>query len=143
MKAKSRLTKVPVVPQESPLKADELIDFLERSYKEVLGELQEIVYDTLPILLLLEETMIQAEEGTNDGLKLRCEGQEINYCSIYGAAAHLVKKLCEPLHDSWNKMDKESFGVEDEIKRYRAAKQKDLIESGVKLISTSRKFSKS
>jgi hypothetical protein len=79
MKDKSRLEKIPPVQKEAPLKADELIDLLEGYHKQTLKEIGETIHNTLPVLLLLEEVMINAENISPAGAGLRIEGIEVDY----------------------------------------------------------------
>jgi len=122
MKNKSKLPKKPLIdhdvpPPNPPLKADELIDLLERSHKENLKAVGDTVSDFLPIFLFIRRAI---DEGiSEETLTVHLKDREVNYCQGDAAIAEILRLFCPRFYETWNQTDEANVTVSRAIEGYR------------------------
>jgi hypothetical protein len=127
MKNKSKLAKKPLInhdvpPPNPPLKADELIDLLERTHKENVKLLDATVGGFLPILLFIQRAI---DAGVSEEtLTLHLRDREVNYCDAGAAIAEILRLFCPHFYETWNQFDEADTMVGRAIKGYRETQPK-------------------
>jgi hypothetical protein len=118
MKNKSKLANKPLIDNDvPPLKADELIDLLERSHKDNLKLAGNTVGDFLPIFLFIQRAI---DEGiSEETLTVRVKDREANYCHAGAAIAEILRLFCPRFYETWNQFDEVDLMVSRAIKGYR------------------------
>jgi hypothetical protein len=122
MKNKSKLAKKPLIdhdvpPPNPPLKADELIDLLERSHKENVKLVSDTIHDFLPIFLFIQRAI---DEGiSEEDLTVRLKDREVNYCHGGAAVSDILRWFCPRFYEASNKTDEADFVVSRAIEGYR------------------------
>jgi hypothetical protein len=122
MKNKSNLAKKPLIdhdvpPPNPPLKADELIDLLERSHKENVKLVSDTIHDFLPIFLFIQRAI---DEGiSEEDLTVRLKDREVNYCHGGAAVSDILRWFCPRFYEASNKTDEADFVVSRAIEGYR------------------------
>ena len=122
MKNKSKLAKKPLIDNDVPppypsLKADELIDLLERSHKDNLKLAGNTVGDFLPIFLFIQRAIDQGI--SEETLTVRLKDCEVNYCHAGAAIAEILRLFCPRFYETWNQFDEVDLMVSRAIKGYR------------------------
>jgi hypothetical protein len=122
MKNKSKLAKKPLIdhdvpPPNPPLKADELIDLLERTHKENVKLVSDTIHDFLPIFLFIQRAI---DEGiSEEDLTVRLKDREVNYCHGGAAVSDILRWFCPRFYEASNKTDEADFVVSRAIEGYR------------------------
>jgi hypothetical protein len=116
MKANRIISKKEKLP-DRPLKADELIDLLERSYKETVESMGKVVHGTLPVLLFLQKAIDQDE--SLDDLIVEMKDGPVKYCTADNGVARILGFLPAQLFEAWNEIDLASLKVGSAVERYR------------------------
>jgi hypothetical protein len=105
-----------------PLTADELIDLYERSYNASVKSLGGIVGKVLPVILLLENILIQGV--ADETLLVRLKDRNVDYCTTDDGVAEILGTLPALLFEAWNSIDEDSLKIWSAVERYRKAHPK-------------------
>ena len=122
MKNKSNIAKKPLIdhdvpPPNPPLKADELIDLLERTHKENVKLVDDTVHNFLPILLFIQRAI---DEGiSEEDLTVRLKDREVNYCHAGAAISDILRWFCPRFYEAWNQTDEADLRVSRAVESYR------------------------
>jgi hypothetical protein len=121
MKNKSKLAKKPSIGHEvladPPLKADELIDLLERSHKENIKLVDDTVHDFLPIFLFIQRAI---DEGISEQtLMVHLKDREVEYSHADTAISEILRLFCPRFYETWNHFDEADLMVRRAIEGYR------------------------
>jgi hypothetical protein len=102
---------------DPPVKADDLIDLLERTHKENVKLVDDTVHNFLPILLFIQRAI---DEGiSEEDLTVRLKDREVNYCHGGAAVSDILRWFCPHFYEAWNKTDEADFVVSRAIEGYR------------------------
>jgi hypothetical protein len=128
MKNKPSVSKKPVIaqggpPRDLPLKTDELIDLLGKSYEQSAASLFDLVDSLVPVLLFLRQVIIQDAVGDND-LILNPPRGKMRYSSVTEAIGEIISGFPERLYEARYQMDEESTRISVAIRNYRESHRK-------------------
>jgi hypothetical protein len=122
MKNKTRIPRSSPIPKEvslpaPPLKTDELIDLLERSYDQSVNSVFDLADGILPVLLFLRNTLY--EDDPLDELIVHLKDRDVDVGPAVNAVGEILGKCCGPLFEARHEIDKVSTEVHTAMLRYR------------------------
>jgi hypothetical protein len=112
-----------VESRKRTLSKDELIDFLERSFKECVKSIGCVIHETIPILLFMENALDQDNEMDDMVVHTRKYG-DLNWCHSGNAAGTILGSLSTKLAECWDQIDRSEMEVDGKIESYRPDRPK-------------------